>query len=207
MGAIVLPVEGKVGEKLDRGLITRVANAIAGAALESNPKPVADGKEKANAGHGLVCGENVSFYGHPITGERGYALQTGAMATRLTSYSAEPGQPLPKIKPPNDLPEPLWFAFDEEYAAAVLATIEAGTAAAGRVNLSIEWLRLAWDNSPSVTARSRVLSLRSGFDALFGEGSNTKKLRTRLRALVDDPEATDVPPVDRTRPRSARRPD
>lgn len=135
----------------------------------------------------MVSAENVQLVGHPLKGERSYVLQTGAMATTLAFYSAEPGRPLPKIKPPNDLRTPIWFDFDHEFAAAVYKAINGDTTEGEQLNLAIEWLRLAWDNSAAVTALSRVLSLRSGFDAILGGGSNTEAHRKELSELLASP--------------------
>jgi hypothetical protein len=59
---------------------------------------------------------------------------------------------------------------------------------------SIDWLDLAWRNSPSITPELRVVLLRTGFEVLFGS-DNTYVVRDALCALLD---SQDVARKERT---------
>jgi hypothetical protein len=129
------------------------------------------------------------MFGHPLTGERSYVIRTGAMVTVLQWRSSEPGRPLPKVHPPPDLPEPMFFSFDAEYAGALHDALSEDTDDARRLALAIDWLNTTWSNNEDVSARTRALAYRSALEALLGGEASTKKQREALSALLDDPGA------------------
>lgn len=118
--ALVVPVNSRIGgDELERERFPALHSAVLAATIEANPILVG-ADEEGSTGHATATAENSKMFGHPLTGERSYVTETGAMVTVLVMQSSEPGRPLPKIHPPANLPEPMFFfSFDVEYAGAL----------------------------------------------------------------------------------------
>jgi hypothetical protein len=186
IGAIVIPVDGRVGDDQPRDLIRPFGHAVLGAALDGNPQ-LDDGE-----GGEMVTAENAAAYGHPL-GEAGYVITVGALVRQLRAYHAEPGRRLPRIEPPRELFTPWSFTFDDDYATALYELMTAGRREGRQVDRAIEWLGLAWANTAVVNEDARVLVLRSGFEALLGGDASTKQNRKLLSKLLDEPGADRTP--------------
>lgn len=188
-GALVVPRGARIGGKdLARERFAALRGAVLAATIDANPILIG-ADDTGNAGHATATAENAKMFGHPLTGEHSYAIQTGAMVTVLSWRSSEPGRPLPKIKPPTDLPQPMFFSFDAEYAGALHDALSEDTDEARRLALAIDWLDIVWSNNSDVSARTRALAYRSAFEALLGGEASTKRQREALSTLLDDPGA------------------
>jgi hypothetical protein len=189
VGALVVPVNSRIGgDELERERFPALHSAVLAATIEANPILVG-ADEEGNTGHATATAENAKMFGHPLTGERSYVTETGAMVTVLAMQSSEPGRPLPKIHPPPNLPEPMFFSFDVEYVGALHDALSRDADEARRLALTIDWLNITWSNNEDVGARTRVLAYRSAFEALLGGEANTQKQREALSSLLDDPKA------------------
>lgn len=188
-GAVVVPGGSRIGgDELERERFPALHGAVLAATIDANPILIG-ADDTGNSGHATATAENAKMFGHPLTGEHSYVIRTGAMVTVLSWRSSEPGRPLPKINPPTDLPEPMFFSFDAEYAGALHDALSEDTDEARRLALAIDWLNIAWSNNDDVSARTRALACRSALEALLGGEASTKKQRKALSALLDDPEA------------------
>ncbi|HEX3563219.1 MAG TPA: hypothetical protein VHU24_10310 [Solirubrobacterales bacterium] len=188
-GALVVPGGSRIGgEELERERFPALHGAVLAATIDANPILIG-ADDTGNSGHATATAENAKMFGHPLTGELSYVIRTGAMVTVLQWRSSEPGRPLPKINPPTDLPEPMFFSFDAEYAGALHDALSEDTDEARRLALAIDWLNIAWSNNDNVSARTRTLAYRSALEALLGGEASTKKQREALSALLDDPGA------------------
>lgn len=188
-GAIVVPEDSRIGgEELERERFPALHGAVLAAAIDANPILIG-ADDTGNSGHATATAENAKMFGHPLTGEYSYAIQTGAMVTVLSWRSSEPGRPLPKIHPPANLPEPMFFSFDAEYASALHHALCQDSDDARRLALAIDWLNITWSNNEDVSARTRALAYRSAFEVLLGGEASTKKQREALSSLLDDSKA------------------
>jgi hypothetical protein len=52
---------------------------------------------------------------------------------------------------------------------------------------AIDWLDLAWRNTPSTTYETRILMLKSAFEVLLDRGDRLDDQRSALSALLDPP--------------------
>ena len=188
-GALVLPTGGRIGnEDLNRDMFPLLHKALLAALIDANPPLPTDHSE--GAAHATATAENASIFGHPLTGDRSYAIRTGVMVSVLQFHFSEPGRRLPPIPAPNDLPRPLFSSgFDCEYATALHETLAADDVASRRLALCIDWLNVSWNNSEAITAQVRVLVVRSAFEALLGGDSSTKENRELLSKLLDNRDA------------------
>lgn len=190
-GAIVVPEDSRIGgEELEREQFPALHGAVLAATIDANPILIG-ADDMGNSGHATATAENAKMFGHPLTGEYSYAIQTGAMVTVLSWRSSEPGRPLPKIHPPANLPEPMFFSFDAEYASALHHALCQDSDDARRLALAIDWLNITWSNNEDVSARTRALAHRSAFEALLGGEASTKKQREALSSLLDDRKRSD----------------
>jgi len=188
-GALVVPRDSRIGSNaLERKQFPILHGAILAATIDANPVLIGT-DDSGNAGHATATAENAKMFGHPLTGEPSYAIRTGAMVTVLQWRSSKPGRPLPKIHPPANLPEPLFFAFDHEYATALHQALAEDSADARRLALAIDWLNLTWSNSEDVNDRTRTLAYRSALETLLGGEASTRRQRKSLSSLLDDPDA------------------
>lgn len=115
------------------------------------------------------------------------------MVQSLNVNHAPPGRRLPRVPPPNELPTPIFAKLDEEYASALYDALVRDDMTGRRLDRSIEWLALAWNNSAAISEDARVLVFRAGFEVLLGGGANTKRNRELLSRLLDEPGTARTP--------------
>lgn len=193
-GALAAPPNGRVGDDVPIDQMRTLRRAIVVGLLEGNPTPPALAEDAEavdlNGGWKSATSDNAAIWGHPID-ESGYtAVEYGAMVTTLSGGHNVLREDSISIRRPAELPTPfLYRFFDGVYADAVFAVLYADDDLSRRVGRAIDWLDLAWRNSPSITPEIRVVLLRTGFEVLFGD-DNTYVVRDELSALLD---AEDVP--------------
>jgi hypothetical protein len=85
---------------------------------------------------------------------------------------------------------PPWI--DDVYAKALHEVLSNLTDDSPDLPGAIRWLEVAWSNSVTVRLEARILALRAGFDVLFGS-AETRSVRERLSALLDDPGTAHTP--------------
>jgi hypothetical protein len=198
-GAFAAPPGGRIGDDAPIAQMTDLRRAAVVGLLEGNPTPPALAKSDddidPNGGWKSATSDNAALWGHGID-ESGYtAVEYGAMVTTLSGGHNVLREDSVSIRPPAELPNPFMYGFfDGPYADAAYAVISAGDDRGRRVGRAIDWLDLAWRNSPSLTPEVRAVGLRTGFEVLFGS-DDTYKVRDLLSDLVD---GDDVVRVSRT---------
>ena len=186
-GALVVPVDGRIGDEHAPEQLRPLHRAVACALIDSSAA-LLEG-DNPNAGHKMATAENALAYGHPLHGGHSYVISTGALVQTVDYRYSEPGRPLPRVTPPHELPKPLFASFDDDYATGLHIAVTAGDLTARRLDRAIEWLILAWNNSAAISEDARVIVLRAGFEALLGGGADTRRNRELLSHLLDEPDA------------------
>jgi hypothetical protein len=188
-GAVILPKDGRVGDDIARESLPTLWRALVSALIDLNPSFLdQEDQHSGNAANAVLSADNAQVYGHPLTGGHSYVLSQGAMVRHLTLRSAPPGRRLPRIAAPLSLPTPLFVRdLDEEYAAALYATLDAEDATARQLDRCIQWQVLAWSNTEVIAEDARVLAYRMAFEVLLGGGgSKTRQYGRALAHLVGD---------------------
>ena len=188
-GAVAAPPGGRIGDDVPRDQMLTLRRAIVVGLLEGNPTPAAlagdDEDVDPNGGWKSATSDNAALWGHPIDASGYIAVEYGAMVTTLSGGHNVLHEDGVTIRPPAELPTPFMYGyFDGFYADAMFATLAGGDDDSRRLGRAIDWLDLAWRNSPSVTPELRVVMLRTGFEVLFGDDS-TFVVRDQLCALLD----------------------
>jgi hypothetical protein len=165
--------------------------AIVVGLLEGNPTPPAlaedDEAVHPNGGWKSATSDNAALWGHPIDASGYTAVEYGAMVTTLSGGHNVLHEDSVTIRPPAELATPFMYGyFDGFYSDAVFAVLASGEDSSRRLGRAIDWLDLAWRNSPS-TPELRVVLLRTGFEVMFGS-DNTYVVRDALYALLDSPD-------------------
>jgi hypothetical protein len=184
-----------VGAELDPDGLQTLYHAIVVSLLDQNPSRAMPGiGEDYNAGHGMATTENALLFGHRFDDDLYTGFETGTMVV-MRHLGPRVGEAADVIQPPADLHLPTFRPqFDEVYAQALYEVLSTLRDEDPDLPGAIRWLELAWTNSASIDTAARILALRAGFDVLFG-GANTREIRARLSALLDEHDA------DRTRRR------
>lgn len=190
-GAVILPAEGRVGDEVPREKLGPLRLALTAALVDQNPSPLEeDDDSDPNAGLSMATPENAQLYAQPLTGSNQYVVSLGEMVGRLEMRSAPKGRPLPPVEPPVGLPTPTFRgSLDDEYVAALYATLSAGDRTANQLNRCIRWVGVAWSNEHVVNPDTRILAFRAAFDVLLGGGSQTRALGKALAELLGDTTA------------------
>lgn len=188
-GAFAAPPDGRIGDDVPVDQMTILRRAIVVGLLEGNPTPpaLAENQEAVdpNGAWKSATSDNAALWGHPIDDSGYTAVEYGAMVTTLSGGHNVLHEDSVSITPPAELPTPFMYRFfDGFYSDAVFAVLAAGDDRSRRLGRAIDWLDLAWRNSPSVTPEVRAVILRTGFEVLFGS-DNTYVVRDELSALLD----------------------
>lgn len=187
LGALVHLDGEQIGTGYEPLEMRRLGHAILAGALAANPAIAGNGVH-ANTGWAMQTVENAALVAHPIDEAGGYAVEIGALR-RVTSMAlAGEGEPLPKVTPPRELPEPMLASFDDELAAAALACLSGEDQSARRLDRALDWFRIAFSNSEAITADVRVGAARSALEAMTGSGDSTQRLVRAYGRLVDNPK-------------------
>lgn len=189
-GAFAAPPGGQVGDEVPVDQMTTLRRAIVVGLLEGNPAPPALAQDPQdidpNGGFTSATSDNAAIWGHSIDDSGCTAVEYGSMVTTLSGGHNVLDVDSVAITSPAELPTPfLYRRFDGFYSDAVFAVLAAGDDRSRQLGRAIDWLDLAWRNSPSITPEVRVVLLRTGFEVLFGT-DKTYVLRDELSALLDD---------------------
>lgn len=193
MGALVAPPGGRIGNSIARNAMDHLRRSVLVGLLEGNPTPPAllhpDEDPDLNGGWRSVTSDNATLWGHPIDDSGYTAVEYGSMLTVLSGGHNVLRPDETKIHPPVEVPHAsMYRGFDDAYASATFEVLDAGNETARRVGRAIDWLDLAWRNTPSITPEVRVVLLRTGFEVLFGS-DDSYEVRDALSVLVDDADA------------------
>ena len=177
-----------VGEDFRTKGLSTLRRVILVALLDRNPSDIA-GDDTINAGHQAWTSDNVDVIGHYIQPEGYVAARYGMMTQQLVG-GLKVGDEHSEIAPPIEMPFPMMGATpDAFYCGALWDVLTRDTDEVRRLTAAIDWLDLAWRNTPSTTHDVRILILKSAFEALLGHGDQLRHQRPALSALMDKPNA------------------
>jgi hypothetical protein len=168
----------------------RLYQAVVTALLDRNASRANPNEDDYNAGHATCTVENARLHGHGISDDGYTAFSYGVMVQQLVG-GYRVGQDADKIEPPHELTLPLFrgrVKLDDVYVNALYEVLSHRDEHSPDIPGAIRFLEVAWGNSLSVRTEARILALRAGFDVLF-DGADTKKVRTKLSCLLDEPSA------------------
>lgn len=164
-------------------IIRAIQAGVRFAVLDAND----DVRGDPNAGYYLATTENAELYLQPIDEEDGgITHRRGGLLRNVLTGGLKIGQeplPLPDAVLKIDRP----VRASSKLARAVFdALAVSGSAEKRRVNIALEWYFAALVNPRAVTLQQRLIMLKTGFEALVGEGmSNSRDDARRLRALFE----------------------
>lgn len=152
------------------------------AALDANDQ--LGGEIEGVSGHLVVTADNATLILQPIDDENGTATHVRGYLKRITTVAWKTGEapiPLPEdtvamLGPVNVSSRLTRAVYNKLISAETLET--------RRLRLAIEWHGMAMANTPSVTSQQRIIAIKTGFEALFGE-SNSRQCAKRLRECFD----------------------
>jgi len=183
-GCFVKRRTGLVGEEITFAQLGSLRSVVLFGFLDRNPVDrTLGGEEDPNAGHKIWTSDNFLIVGHRV--EHGFAAaRYGAMSQslvaglRLDDEHAEIAPPAELVCPFMGLqPDPV--VTDALWRVSRLRTPESR-----RILRAIDWLDLAWRNTPSVSQEMRIVLLKSGFETLLDVGERVDDQRTALQALL-----------------------
>jgi len=136
-----------------------------------------------NAGHFLATSENCALYIQPIDEDQGSVAHVtgGMLRSGLVGGWKIGDRPLPLPDAVMPIQRPV--RVSQKLARAVFDVVaDATTDAKRRISIAIEWHSAAMANPRAVTLQHRLISLKTGFEALLGT-SKSAKCAERLRDL------------------------
>lgn len=164
--------------------------AIGFAVLDANPnwEPGADGFRSATADNAEVWVQPIDLAGGFFTLQSGFRIQTLAGGLRLNNELVVPV--------PVEIHFPWSVRPDSELATTVydLAVNEDGSdGEIKRLLVAIDWLLACWRNTPSLSWESRLVQMKTAFEALLDQ-SDTPKAMPLLRQVFEagQPYPTDT---------------
>jgi hypothetical protein len=162
--------------------------ALLVAVLETNTTPWRGRNGDPNWGWRTATSDCLFIVWHSVNPDRWVVSRTGALIGTLEG-GLRIGEPpteffANEITPPLEQPFPQIRPPDAGYFDALLEALGNGSLAAGRLAASIDWLDLAWRNTPSLTDTTRILILKAGFEALLGADESLPVQRQALASLL-----------------------
>lgn len=197
LGAVAHCAGLSIAAPVDRQF-ARLGLALLVGTLNHNPSMAdgqgEDGPERTgNEGHAVCTTENALLYGHPVVGDASsYVTQTGVLARSLGMHVAFDGTEIPKVQPSVELPGALLGRFDAEIAAAAYQALATEDEQARRLEVAVDWCRVALSNSERVSLPVRVGAARSAIETLMGTDDKMQVLNRhgRLMSELDAPTSS-----------------
>jgi hypothetical protein len=182
LGAIAHHSNAKVGARVRQATMPNLRRALLLALLDANPT-----EESPNAAFATATSDNAAFWGHEIDGSGWVTVGYGLVVDKLETVLLA-GKDV-AIRAPVELPRPTFAQqLDPIYAAAALEVLSQDTAQARRLAEAVDWLDVAWGNSPSISRPTRIFALYSAFELVLGVNRREPMAREISRRL-DPPGA------------------
>jgi hypothetical protein len=199
-GTIVRRSDGKIGDDFERSEMRPLRRALVAALLDGNPSHIGLGDD--HEGWSVSTSDHAVLYGHSLDPAGGITVDYGRMVQVLVG-GLKIGDDHSTIHAPNEL----HVAFlasdpDEVYADALYTELKKETPEARRLGRAIDWLNLAWRNTPSIDDDTRIAAIFFGFEVLLGR-EGLGDLRTALGMLIASEQERVQRPVPR-RPRQGQ---
>jgi hypothetical protein len=193
MGAFVRPVDGRVGEAVERSSVFALQKAVVVAMLDSNPELTEPLEGRRQDGHRTPTSDHALLFGHRISDEGYIVVDYGQLVTRYEAglNVGDPGDFT--IPAPIELggiiqPRPL----NVEYVEAAYDVLIRPRRESRQASAAIEALDFIWRNTTSITRDARIVMARTAFEELFGR-QGAAGLRRKLNELLGDPGAEAEP--------------
>jgi hypothetical protein len=181
--------DGVTGELPEQSTLVALQRAIHYGSLMRNPPWAPD---DGNEGLWTSTSDNSEIVAWPIDLDEGRVTVTRGTMVRIQALGYTIGPEL-VVRAPLELHLPWPRPFDNESLAAtyeVLSNEGLGERLlAHRIGMAIDWLAHAWRNSRSISFESRIVMLKTAFDALTGTDKTYEAatwLEDRFRALEND---------------------
>lgn len=179
-GCLLRPPGARVGGDVDRDSLPLINKAVLAAVLDAN-EPL-DSK-RPNAHQHASVSDNCLLYGHPYNTEGRVVVDYGFMVRTTVAglnvnRSAAPIAISPEVHVPG-----FGHTVDTEYASALHALLARKDDAARRLEVTIDWLDLAWRNTPSIDGDTRIVALRAAFEVLLDAGEKVEDSRAAFATL------------------------
>lgn len=186
-GVFARPLDGKVGDALEPGDVSRLRRAVLVALLDLNPSAVQPEDERSpNEAWRAYTSEHAQAWGHPIDEEGWAAEERGVMVRILAGGYNVLDKDSIRFAYPRELHGPRAARqLDVEYGSALYKLTGEEAPEARRLERAIDWLGLAWQNSDALDLNLRIAALHSGFETLLDKPADTKAAAKALSALLD----------------------
>lgn len=172
------------GSKPSDNLIAAIHAAVAFAVLDANDRLRPIERDNGNKGWDLATTENADLFIQSIDEDGGITHRLGGLLKRTLVAGHKIGgetPPLADAVQPISRPVPASATLARALFDAVRIRNYGPMSA---VAVAAEWHRTALANPLAVTMAQRLIALKTGFEALFGESSSAEGAR-KLRGLFD----------------------
>ena len=182
--------DARIGESFRHRDVWTMRRALLIGALERNSTPWRAPLENPNWGWATWTSDSLFLVWHRIDPGGWVSARYGWLISNLEgglTITRDHDGVLPpsEIAPPAEQPFPFMAPTpDADYANVLFDTLVSGDARAPRLAAAIDWLDLAWRNTTSINADTRVLLLKAGFEALLAAGHTLPPQRAALAALL-----------------------
>jgi hypothetical protein len=164
-GAVARACDGHVGDPFPRDDMARLRRAVVVALLDRNPENI--GLKRRPTGWSVPTSDHALFYVHQLNGSGHVVVQYGRMV-EVSEMGLQIGDEASVVRAPVEVHGTFSAPdLDELYADATYQELKATTPQNRRLARSIDWLDVAWRNTPSITDETRILALYSGFETLL----------------------------------------
>lgn len=143
-------------------------------------------RDNPNAAHYLVTSENAELYTQPIDEEKAYIThQEGGLLKHVLSAGWKIGEEMVSL--PDAVVALLARVIPSQHLATAVFNVlcDASKPINRRIRIALEWHRFALSNPRVVSWEQRLISLKTGFEALSG-ASKTHLCGQFLRKLFED---------------------
>lgn len=183
LGALVHRSYAKVGARLRPTTMRELRRAVLLALLDANPS-----EESPNAAH-MATSDNAVFYDHRLSGT-GWVTAEYGQIVRSVEFGLHLEDERSEVRAPVELPRPISVRrLDPVYANAAFEVLTQDSDQARRLTKAVDWLDVAWRNSPSISQPTRIFALYSAFELIFNVGSSREKMALELSRRLDPPGA------------------
>jgi hypothetical protein len=143
-------------------------------------------RDDPNAAYYVATSENAELYTQPIDESKGFITQQqGGLLKRVLSVGSKIGEEVVTL--PDAVVALMKPVIPSQHLASALfdALLDTSTQVNRRIAVALDWHRFALSNPRAISWQQRLISLKTGFEALSGE-SKTHLCAKFLRALFED---------------------
>lgn len=176
MALLVHGVHGVDGRLPNAPQRLAIRRAIEFAALDQNALP-----SDPNFGHRSTTSDNAELVIWPVDVESGRVTLSRGSIVSVMAGGHQVGHRGFTVPSPLEINVPAFGVTLDNELVAVLYRLfmrrglnDSDTTRRKNIETAIGWLSQAWRNTPSIRPEDRIVMLKTGFEALFGESSTWK---------------------------------